>query len=292
MARAGAEIVPQIVSQPACLLRDLGGAARPPGRILGDELHHQGAHIGRHRPGQRRNWVVAVRARYVRRLAHEGRCPGQAFVSHDSQCIQITGRRGLSTGYPLRCQVLRRPRHDPGDRAGHRADRMRDAPIGDLHGPAGGKQEVPRLDITVNQAPGVRRLQAGRGLRNDVHGPRGIQGTAGQHASQRGPVDQFHDQIGLRTLGRLVVVIDVRDVLMPQGRGVPRLGPEPGQGFWLLGVSGMKQLDGHRPRQGDIGSAPYLAEPAGTDRLIKLITAGEEVSGEDHQSVVTLIGGL
>ena len=108
-ARAGAEIVPQIVPQPACLLRDLGGAARPPGRILGDELHHQGAHIGRHRPGQRRNWVVAVRARYVRRLAHEGRCPGQAFVSNDSQCIQITGRCGLSTGYPLRCQVLRLP---------------------------------------------------------------------------------------------------------------------------------------------------------------------------------------
>jgi hypothetical protein len=54
MARVGAEIVPQIVSQPACLLRDLGGAARSPGRILGDKRHHQGAHIARHRPGQRR----------------------------------------------------------------------------------------------------------------------------------------------------------------------------------------------------------------------------------------------
>lgn len=137
----------------------------------------------------------------------------------------------------------------------------------------------------------MRRLQAGRGLRHDVHGPRGIQGTVGQHASQRGPVDQFHDQIRLRPRGRLVVVIDARDVLVPQRRGVPRLGPEPGQGFWLLSISGMQQLDGDRPRQGGIGSAPYLAEPAGTDRLIKPITAGEEVSGEDHQSVVTLIGG-
>ena len=35
----GAEIVPQIVPQPACLLRDLGGAARPASRIFGDELH-------------------------------------------------------------------------------------------------------------------------------------------------------------------------------------------------------------------------------------------------------------
>ena len=58
---------------------------------------------------------------------------------------------------------------------------------------------------------------------------------------------------------------------MPQGRGVQRPGPEPGPGFWLLSVSGMQQLDGNRPRQGGIGSAPYLAEPAGTDRLIKLM---------------------
>ena len=82
-------------------------------------------------------------------------------------------------------------------------------------------------------------LQA-RPLSDDVHSPRGIQGTAGQHASQRGPVDQFHYQIGLRSLGRIVVVIDVRDVLVPQGRGVQRLGPEPGQSSWLLSVSGMQ----------------------------------------------------
>ena len=57
--------------------------------------------------------MVAVRARYVRRLAHERRCPGQAFVSDDAQCIQITGRRSLNSGYPLRRQVFRRPRHIP-----------------------------------------------------------------------------------------------------------------------------------------------------------------------------------
>ena len=74
--------------------------------------------------------------------------------------------------------------------------------------------------------------------------------------------------------------------------GVQRRGPEPGQGCWLLGVSGMQQLDGDRPRQGGIGSAPYLAEPAGTDRLIKLVTAGEQSSPKNHQPVVTRISGL
>jgi hypothetical protein len=54
----------------------------------------------------------------------------------------------------------------------------------------------------------------------------------------------------------------------------------------------MQQLDGDRPRQGGIGSAPYLAEPAGTDRLIKLVTAGEQSSPKNHQPVVTRISGL
>jgi hypothetical protein len=35
-ARVEAGIVLQVMSQPACLPRDLGGAARSPGRILGD----------------------------------------------------------------------------------------------------------------------------------------------------------------------------------------------------------------------------------------------------------------
>jgi nitrite reductase/ring-hydroxylating ferredoxin subunit len=58
----------------------------------------------------------------------------------------------------------------------------------------------------VNQALGVRRLQAGRRLSDDVHGPHGIQGAAGQHASQAGPLDQLHHQIGLRHAGRGPVV--------------------------------------------------------------------------------------
>jgi hypothetical protein len=289
-ARAGADSVSQIVSQPACQVRDLG-AARPPGRILGDQLHHQGAHVGRHRRGQRRYRAVAVRARYVQWLARERGCPGQAFVRDDSQRVQITGRGGLSPGYPLRRQVPRGSHHDPGGRDGHRADRTRDAEIGDLHGSVRGEQEVPRLDITVDQARGVRGLQPGRGLRDDVHGPPGIQRAAGEHASQTGPVDQLHDQIGPCAIGGLVVVINVRDVHVPHGRGAPRLGPEPGQGLWLPGVARIQQLDRDRPRQDGIRRAPYLAKPAYADRLIKPITTGEEGSGEGHQPVVTLISG-
>ena len=290
-ARAGAAPVSQILSQPACPVRDLGGAAGPPGGIFGDKLHHQGAHIGRHGRRQRRHRLVAACARHVQRLTRERRRPGQALVRDDSQCIQIAGLPGLGSGDPLRRQVPRRPHHDCGDRDGHRPDHMRDAETGDLHGSARGKQQVPRLDITMNQARSVRCLQAGRGLRHDVHAPRGIQGPAGEHAGQSGPVDQFHDQVGLQAAGRLVVIIDVRDVLVPHGCGVPRLGLEPGQGLWLLSMTRVQQLDRDRPQQDGIGRAPHLTEPAPADRLIKPITTGEEVSGQPHQSVVTLISG-
>ena len=130
----------------------------------------------------------------------------------------------------------------------------------------------------MNQADGVRRLQPGRGLREDVHGPRGIQRSAGQHASQAGAVDQLHGQIGRQALSLLVVVIDVHDVLVPQDCGVPRLGPEPGQGLRLPGVTRMQQLDRDRPRQGSISRPPHLTKPASADRLIKPITTREEVS--------------
>ena len=78
-----------------------------------------------------------------------------------------------------------------------------------------------------------------------------------------------------------------------KARGVPRLGPEAGQGFGLPGVSGVQQLDGHRPgaRAASVARHTSLNPPAPSCSS-STITAGEEVSGEDHQSVVTLIGGL
>ena len=72
---------------------------------------------------------------------------------------------------------------------------------------------------------------------------------------------------------------------------MPCLGPESGQGFCLPSVSRMQELDGDRPRQGGISSAPYLAEPAGTDGLIKPITTGEKSSHGNHQRSLPIING-
>jgi hypothetical protein len=50
--------------------------------------------------------------------------------------------------------------------------------------PSGGEQQVAGLDIPVNQPRRVRRLQPGRGLRDDIHRPHRIRRPAGQHLGQ------------------------------------------------------------------------------------------------------------
>lgn len=48
------------ISQTARPQGDLGGAARSPGRVLRGQLHDEGAHIGWHRLGQRRQRAITV----------------------------------------------------------------------------------------------------------------------------------------------------------------------------------------------------------------------------------------
>ena len=116
---------------------------------------------------------------------------------------------------------------------GVRADRVRDAEVRDPHGAVGREQDVGWLDVTVNQPRGVRGLQAGRDLRDRIHGRPGAEGTAGQHVRQGRPVDQLHDQVGL-PVGGLPVVVDPRDVLVGQGSGVPGQFPKPDEIFELM----------------------------------------------------------
>jgi len=149
--------------------------------------------------------------------------------------------------------------------------------------PGGSEQDVGRLDVAVDQPLRVRGLQAGRGLRDDIHGPRGVQRAVGQHGLQGRPVDQLHHQVGRMLVRRLAVVVDLRNVLVRQGSGVPRLGLEPGQRIAALGVTGMQQLDRDRPGQDGIRRTPHLAISAGADLLIQHVTATEDRSSQGHQ---------
>jgi hypothetical protein len=112
---------------------------------------------------------------------------------------------------------------------------------------------------------------------------RRVQRAVGQHGLQGRPVDQFHHQVGRLPVGGLPVVIDLRDVLVGQDSGVPRLRLEPGQGLGPLGVTLVQQLDRYRPGQDTVGRAPYLAVPAAADPLVEHEASAEHGSIQGHQ---------
>ena len=152
-------------------------------------------------------------------------------------------------------------------------------------GASGREQNVGRPDVAVNQPGGMRRLQARRDLRDDIHRPPGGQRACGQHVRQGRPVDQLHDQVGLPIIG-LAVVVDTCDVFVGQGSCVAGLGLEPGQSLGVAGVASVQQLDGYRTGQDGIRGPPDLAVTSGADGLIKDITTVEERRGKGHQRLV------
>src|SRR5581483_2997196 len=65
-------------------------------------------------------------------------------------------------------------------------------------------------------------------------------------------------------------------------RGVPGLGPEPGERHRILRAGLPEHLDGHSPAERDIGTAPHLAERASGDLLVKPVTARDRSTGVRH----------
>jgi hypothetical protein len=175
-------------------------------------------------------------------------------------------------------------------RRAFRSDCVRDAEVRDLHGAFGCEQDVRRFHVTVNQPRVMGHIQAGRDLDDDVHGSRCVEGTVGQHPSERRPFDEFHHQVRL-SAGLFAIVVDTRDVLVGQRPGVPRLSLEPGPGFGLVGVNSVQQLYGHRPHEHGIASSPYLAEPAGGESFLKHVAIIQERGGSGHGAVITLKSG-
>jgi len=108
--------------------------------------------------------------------------------------------------------------------------------ISDLQLSAPADQQVARLDVAVDQAGRVRRLQRSRGLRDQGHGPHWIQRARIQQPGERRPVHQFHHQVRSNRGVGLVVVVYLRDARMRQRACVPRLSAEPGQFYPLRGV--------------------------------------------------------
>ena len=91
-------------------------------------------------------------------------------------------------------------------------------------------------------------------------------------------VHQLHDDEGAPLLfGQLV---DRADVGVVQGRGRPRLAPEPRQRFGVFGHLIRQELERHMPTQGQI-LGPVDDAHAATPELLEDLVVGD--GGTDHR---------
>jgi hypothetical protein len=103
--------------------------------------------------------------------------------------------------------------------------------------------------------------------RSGVEYPGWLEWPGGQQLRQRRAVDELHHQ-ERRLPGTtvLAVVVYLRDRLMGNSGGVPRLGPEPGKSLGVLGIARLQQLHGHRPAEHKIDRAGLVRLPPAATR--------------------------
>ena len=106
------------------------------------------------------------------------------------------------------------------------------AEVQNFHLPGGGQENIARLNVAVQNALAMRRIQGIRHLHPEVQQP-GVR----HRATVMGPVEalpfqQLHYDEGL--VAAFVQLVDGADAGMVQRRGGARFAPETLQGRWLL----------------------------------------------------------
>ena len=95
--------------------------------------------------------------------------------------------------------------------------------------PAIGQEDVPRLDVAMDDAVGVGRVQGVGDLDADVHQLMDLERTGQQPIAQGLPLHQLHDDEGVALV--IADVVDGADVRVVQGGGGARFGPQPDHGL-------------------------------------------------------------
>ena len=135
------------------------------------------------------------------------------------------GGRGRVAGRLLGREVLHRAHDLTGRGERHLVGDARDAEVGDLHPAVGRDEQVAGLDVAVHEPGGVRGLERGGRLRDDVeHLVGGEHVLALEDRRQRLAGHELHDEEGAAVF--LAVVEDAGDALVVHERGVAGLGAE------------------------------------------------------------------
>ena len=209
-----------------------------------------------------------------RGVADDGRLARARLDEDDGQGVQIGAPvdrraagllgRDVARGADERARRLR-PR-GLGQRAG-------EAEVGDAHDPVRVEQEVPGLDVAVDDAAAMGVRERGAHLPADVRRLLGREALAGvEHGSQRAALQELEHHE--RDAVVLAPVVHGHDVGVVQRCGHLGLGPEPAQEPAVVGEGPVQDLDrdpraaAGRRRRGTRGRWPRhrWAPAAGTDR--------------------------
>jgi hypothetical protein len=140
------------------------------------------------------------------------------------------------------------------------------------------EEQVGRLDVPVDEPPGVGVGQSGRHLAANRGGLGGCEALPTVEEAAQAPALQEleHHERGVV----LAPVVDVDDARMMERRGQLRLGAEAPQEPGVVGQGGVEDLDRHPAAQADVPGGIHPPGGAGADGGDEAVTAGQDPAGQ------------
>ena len=256
-----------------------GAARRRAGRLQGAEqrgFHVDGAGEAlqwdrRHRPRDHRVKCRrrSSKSRWRNRLRLRRRLPGQRLVEQRAERVDVGSKVQRAVDFvDFRRRIAGRAQRLPGslhDRpaAGHRA---RQAEIPDPRRPVIADENVPGLDVAVQDAFRVRVGEAVAHLADDPRRPFRRQPPLADDNLETPPGHKFHHEVRLAAL--VAEIIHRHDVRMVQPRHRLRFACEPFEKFGVPGQFPREDFQGHQPIERNLACPIDRAHSAGADQFL------------------------
>lgn len=220
-------------------------------------------------------------------LPDDGLAPGERLEEDDADGIEVGPRGRRSSSESFRCQIGRRPDDEAhgGEVSPCRVTSLRglealgDAEVGELGRSVLGEEDVPGLDVPVDQSNVMCGLKCSEDIGCHSGGLDGRQRALGDTIGQGAAGEPLHHQVGQPAVDTRVV--DLHDIWVNELRRGSCLLVEAPTHRGVVGKLGPELLDGDRPLQArvvaieDAGGSPRPQERADP------IAAGEQLFWKD-----------